>query len=77
MCRNTKTHEIEKDDDEPSPEVTVEAVLCMAVRDMVEDGHFDCIEKHDVSSEHHHESKLTEVPELRNESKLRSVINNI
>ena len=46
----TNTHETEKDADEPSPEVTVEAVWCMAVRDAVDDDHCDCIEKHDVSS---------------------------
>ena len=56
MCRNTNTHEIEKDADEPSPEVTVE-VWCMAVQDTVDDGSCDCIEKHDVISEHRDESK--------------------
>ena len=49
VCRNTNnTHEMEKDADEPSPEVTVETVWC----DTVDDGHCDCIEKHDVNSEH-------------------------
>ena len=71
VCRNTNTHEIEKDADEPSPEVTVEAVWCMAVRDIVEDGHCDCTEKHDVSSEHRDESKLTEVPVHPDESKIQ------
>ena len=66
--RNTNTHEIEKDADEPSPEVRVEAVWCMAVRDTVEGGHRDCIERHDVSSEHRHESKFTEFPEHRDGS---------
>ena len=76
VCRNTNTHEIEKDADEPSPEVTVEAVWCMAVRDIVEDGHCDCTEKHDVSSEHRDESKLTEVPVHPDESKFRKIITN-
>ena len=44
VCRNTNTHEIEKDADEPGPEVTAEAVWCMAIRDIVGDGHSDCIE---------------------------------
>ena len=69
VCRNTNTHEIEKDADEPSPEVIVEAVWCMAVRDTVDGGHCDCIEKHDVSSEHRDESKFTEFPKHRDESK--------
>ena len=50
-CRNTNTHEIEKDADEPSPEVTVEAVWCMVVRDTVDDDHGDGIEKHKASSD--------------------------
>ena len=49
----------------------------MAVRDTVDDGHFDCFEKHDVSSEHRDESKFTEFPEHRDESKIRKVIANI
>ena len=61
VSKHEHTHEIEKDADEPSPEVTVEAVWCMAVRDTVDDGHCDCIEKHDVSSEHRDESKFTKV----------------
>ena len=69
VCRNTNTHEIEKGADEPSPEVTVEAVWCMAVRDTVDDGQCDCIEKHDVSSENRDESKFTEFPEHRDESR--------
>ena len=32
----------------------------MAVRGTVDDGHCDCIEKHDVTSEHRDESKFTE-----------------
>ena len=44
MCRNTNTHEIEENEDEPSPEVTVEEVCCMAVRDVVKDGHCNCTE---------------------------------
>ena len=71
VCRNTDTHEIEKDADEPSPEVTVEAVWCMAFRDIVEDAHCDCIEKHDVSSEHRDQSKFTEFPEHRDASTFR------
>ena len=70
VCRNTNTHEIEKDADKPSPDVTVEEVWCMAVRDTVDDGHCDHIEKHDVSSEDRDESN-------RNESKFRRVIKNI
>ena len=58
VCRNTNTHEIEKDADEPSPEVTVEAVWCMAVQDTVENDHCDHMEKHEGSSEHRDESKL-------------------
>ena len=71
------THEIEKDASEPNPEVTVEVVWCVAVRDTVDDGHCDCFEKHDVSSEHRDESKFTEFPEHRDESKIRKVITNI
>ena len=44
MCRNTTTHEIEQNEDEPSPEVTVEEVWCMTVRDMVKDDHYNCTE---------------------------------
>ena len=73
VCRNTNTHETEKDADEPSPEVTVEAVWCMVVRDIVEDGHCDRTEKHE-SSEHRDESKLTDVPEHPDESKFGKVI---
>ena len=71
VCRNRNTLEIEKDADEPSPEVTDEAVWCMAVGDTVDDGHCDCIEKHDVSSEHRDESKLTYFPEHRDESNFK------
>ena len=42
----------EKDDDEPSPEVTVQAVWCMAVQDTVEVDHCDHSEKHEESSDH-------------------------
>ena len=77
MCRNTDTHEIEKDADEPSPEVTVEAVWCKAVRDTVEDAHRDCIEKHDVSSEHRDQSKFTELQEHRDASTFRKVVKSI
>ena len=77
VCRNTNTHEIQKDADEPSPQVTVEAVWCLAVPDTVEDGHFGCVEKHDVSSEHCDESKFTEFPEHRDESKFSKVIKSI
>ena len=48
----------------------------MAVRDTVENGHCDCFEKHDVSSEHRDKLKFTEFPERRDESKLRRVIKN-
>ena len=71
MSKYEHTHEIEEDADEPSPEVTVEAVWCMAVRDVVEDGHCDCIEKHDGGSEHRDESLLKEVPEHPDESNSR------
>ena len=75
--RNTKTHEIEKDADEPSPQVTAEAVWCMAVQDTDEVGHADCTENHDVSSEHRDEFLFTEFPEHHDESKFRKVIENI
>ena len=58
VCRNTNTHEIEKDVDEPSPEVTVEAVWCMALRDIVDYRHCGCTENHDVSSERCDESEF-------------------
>ena len=61
VCRNTKPHEIEKDADEPSPNVTVEEVWCMAVQETVDGGHCDCLEKHDVISEHHEKSKIRKV----------------
>ena len=77
VCRNTNTHEIEKDADEPSPEVIVKAVWSMVVRDTVDDGHCDCIEMHDVRSEHRDESKFTDFPEHRDESKFRKVIKSI
>ena len=77
MSKHEHTHESEKDADEPSLEVTVEAVWRTAVRDIVEGGHCDYIAKHDVSSEHRDESKLTEVPEHHDESKFRKVIANI
>ena len=70
MCRNTNTHAIEKGADESSPEDIVEAVWNMAVRDTVDDGHCDCTEKHDVSSEHCGESKITEFQELCDEIKI-------
>ena len=55
VCRNTNTHEIENDADEPSPEVTVEEFWCVAVQDAVDDGHGDPTEKHDVLPEHRDE----------------------
>ena len=58
---------LRKDADEPSPEVTVEAVWCMAVRGIVEDGHCDCIDTHQVISEHRDESKFKEFKEDRDE----------
>ena len=42
VCPNTNTHEIEQDTDEPSPEVTVEAVWCMTVQNTADDDHYDC-----------------------------------
>ena len=75
VCRNTRTHTRLKKM-QMNPEVIVEAFWCMAVRDIVEDGHCNCTEKHDVSSEHRDESKLTEVPHP-DESKFRKVIKNI
>ena len=77
MCRNTSTHEIEKDADDPSPEVIVVVVLCMAVQDTVDNCHCDCTEKHDVLSEHRFESKAKEFPEHPDGSKVRKVITNI
>ena len=70
VCRNTNTHETEKDADEPSQEVTVEAVWCMAVRDTVDDGLCDGIEKHDVSSEHRDESKVHRIPRTSRRMKI-------
>ena len=61
----------------PSPDVAVEEVWCMAVRDTVDDGHCDHIEKHDASPEDRDVSKVTKFPGHRNESKLRRVIKNI
>ena len=52
VCRNMITHEIEKDADEPTPKVTVEAVWCMAVRDTVDGEQCGGMDKHGVSSEH-------------------------
>ena len=43
----------------------------LAVRDTVDDGHCDCIEKADVSLEHRDESNFTELPEHRDESKFK------
>ena len=51
MCRNTNTHEIEQNEDGPSPEVTVEDVCCMAVRDVVKDGHCNCTEYLETSED--------------------------
>ena len=62
---------------EPSPEVIVEAVWCMTVRNTVDEEHCDGIEKHDVSSDHRDKSKFTEFPEHRDESNFRRVIKNI
>ena len=55
VCRNTNTHEIETDIDEPSPEVTVEAVWCTNVQNIAENGYN---EKHRGSSVHRDGSKL-------------------
>ena len=63
LCRNTSTHEIEKDADDPSPEVIVVEVFCMAVQDTVDNCHCDCTEKNDVLSEHRYKSKVKESPE--------------
>ena len=41
----------------------------MVIRDTVDDGHRDCIEKHDVNSENRDESKFTEFPERSDGSK--------
>ena len=43
----------------------------LAVRDTVDDGHCDCIEKADVSSEHRDESNFTELPAYRDQSKFK------
>ena len=71
MCRNTNTHEVETDADEPSPEATVEEVWCMAVQEIVEDGHCDCTEKHDLISEHRDESKVKEFQDIVMTKKVR------
>ena len=60
-----------KDADEPSPEITVEEVWCVTVQDTVDDGHCDCIQKHDVISQHRDESKLEQSQEHRDESKFQ------
>ena len=77
VCRNTNTHEVEKDADEPSPEAAVEDVWCVAVQDVVEDGHCVCTEELDISSEHRDESKVKEFPEQREQSKVCKAITNI
>ena len=68
VSKHENTKEIEKDADEPSPEVSVEEVWCMAVQDAVDDGHCDCTEEHDVLSERRDESKIKEYQEHRDES---------
>ena len=54
------THEIEQDTDEPSPEVTFEAVWCMSIQNTVEDARYDHSEKLEESSEHRDGSKILE-----------------
>ena len=61
VCRNTNTHEIEQETDEPSPEVSVEAVWCMIVQDTVEDDHYDHSEKFEECSEHREGHALKEL----------------
>ena len=52
VCRNTNTHEIDEDNDENRPQVTVEAVWCMSVQSTVEDDRYVHSEKLEESSEH-------------------------
>ena len=42
VCRKTNTHEIEQDAEEPSPEVTVEAVWSMTVQNIAEEDLSNC-----------------------------------
>ena len=73
-CVDTRTHtRLRRMQMNPVLKSLVETVWCMAVRDVVEDGHCDCIEKHDGSSEHRDESNLTEVPEHPDESKFTKI----
>ena len=51
MCRNTSKHEIEQNEDEPSLEVTVEEVWCMADRDVVKYDHCNCTEDFETSQD--------------------------
>ena len=51
MCRNTNTHEIEQNEDGPSPEATVEEVWCLTVRYMVKDDHCKCTADLETSQE--------------------------
>ena len=64
----THTHEIEKDADQPSPEVTVEAVWCVAVRDTVDDEQYHGTDKHDVSSVMSQSSQTSQNIVMKNNS---------
>ena len=59
VSNHEQTYEVDKDTDEPSPEVTVEEIWCTAVQRVVEDTHFDCTKKLHVSSEHRDKTKVT------------------
>ena len=48
---HTHTHEVEQNEDGPSPEVTVEEVWCLIVRDMVKDDHCKCTADLETSQE--------------------------
>ena len=51
VCRNTNTHGIQHNEEEPNPDVTVEEVCCMAVQDAVSDGHCDCTKELETSQD--------------------------
>ena len=71
VCQNTNTQEIEKEVDEHIPEVTDEEAWCIAVQDVVSDGHCHCTEVVDMCPELCDESEVRECPELCDESKVR------
>ena len=78
VCRNTNTHEIERMQMNLVQKSVSKQFWCMAVRDTVDDGHCDCTEKHDVSSEHRDESKFTQViMNIETDQNSRKVIKNV